>query len=134
MKLFSTKINNGAFNTGMLLLRLIFGVLMMHHGYQKMMNFSGMKDNFMNFLHLGSTISLSLVIFAEFFCAALVILGLFTRFTAFVIVFEMAVALFMAHNLDVFGKGELAFLYLTAFLTLVICGPGKVSVDGMISK
>src|ERR1035437_5012726 len=97
MKLLSTKINNGSFNTGMLLMRLVFGVLMMHHGYQKMMMFSEMKDHFMNFMHLGPTISLSLVIFAEFFCAALIILGLFTRFAGFIIAFEMGVALFMAH-------------------------------------
>jgi putative oxidoreductase len=134
MKLFSTKINNGAFNTGMLLLRLIFGVLMLHHGYQKLMAFADMKEHFMNFMHLGSTISLSLVIFAEFFCSALVILGLFTRFAAFIVLFDMGVALVMAHNFDVFGKGELAFLYFAAFLTLVICGPGRVSVDSMISK
>lgn len=134
MKLLSTKIHTGTFNTGMFILRLGAGILMMHHGYLKMMMFSSMKDHFVNFLHLGSTISLSLAIFAEFFCSALLILGLFTRFAAFILAFEMGVALFLGHNGDVFGKGELATLFLTCFLTIALCGPGRVSVDSMISK
>ena len=78
-KLLSTKYSTGAFNTAMLLLRLALGILMMMHGYNKLVHFADMQHKFMNFLGLGSTLSLILVIFAEFFCSLFLILGLFTR-------------------------------------------------------
>ena len=88
----------------------------------------------MNFLGIGSTLSLSLVIFAEFFCGMFIILGLFTRLTVLPLVIAMGVALFKASNGDVFGEGAHAAIFLTCFLTLLLCGPGKASVDGLISK
>ena len=111
----------------------------MHHGYEKLMAFSSMKDHFMSFMHLGSTVTLSLVIFTEFFCAAMVIIGLFTRFACLAIVIEFIYAFIVIHQAKPFAvlpdwNGEPALLYLTGFLALLLCGPGKVSVDGMISK
>jgi putative oxidoreductase len=63
-KLISTNYSAGAFNAAMLFLRLIFGVLMMNHGYDKLVHFTEYKAKFMNFLGLGSTVSLLLVVFA----------------------------------------------------------------------
>lgn len=133
-KLLSTKYSAGAFNTAMLLLRLGFGILMMNHGYDKLIHFSQYQAKFMNFLGLGSTISLALVVFAEFICALFIILGLFTRLAVIPLIIVMCVALFQVHNAQFFGKGEMDSLYLTGFLVLLIIGPGKVSVDGMIGK
>lgn len=133
-QLFSTRINNGSFNTAMLLIRIIAGGLMLHHGYSKIEGFNSMKESFMNFLHLGSQVTLCLVIFAEFFCAALLILGLFTRVAAFVLLINMAVIIFMVFNMDFYGKAELACLYTACYLSLLLCGPGKISIDSMISK
>jgi preprotein translocase subunit SecG len=67
-KLLSTKYSAGAFNAAMLLLRLGAGILMMNHGYDKLIHFGSKQSSFMNFLGMGSTVSLSMVIFAEFFC------------------------------------------------------------------
>lgn len=133
-KLLSTKYSAGAFNGAMLLLRLGLGILMMNHGYDKLIHFSQYQGKFMSFLGLGSTISLALVVFAEFFCALFIILGLFTRLAAIPLIITMCVALFKAHNAQFFGDGEMASLYITGFLVLLIVGPGKVSVDGMIGK
>lgn len=130
----STKYSAGAFNAAMLILRLGSGVLMMNHGYGKLMKFSTLQHKFMNFLGLGSTITLSLVIFAEFFCALFIILGLFTRLAVIPLIIVMAVALFKAHNSEFFGDGEMAALYLAAYLALLFVGPGKISVDSMIGK
>ena len=52
----------------------------------------------MNFLGIGSTTSLVLVVFAEFFCAIFLVMGLFTRVTAAILAIVMAVAVFKAHN------------------------------------
>lgn len=133
-KFFSVSFSQGAFNAAMLLLRLVFGALMMNHGYKKLVAFSRKKETFMDFLGTGSTVSLSLTIFAEFFCALFIIIGLFTRLSAIPLIVVMAVALFVSHNGDFFGEGEMAALYLCAFLCILLLGPGRISVDGMSSK
>jgi uncharacterized membrane protein YphA (DoxX/SURF4 family) len=46
----------------------------------------------------------------------------------------MCVALFQVHHGDVFGKGETDTLFLTGYFVLLFLGPGRVSVDSMISK
>jgi putative oxidoreductase len=134
MKLLSTKYSAGAFNAAMLFLRLGTGILIMSHGYDKLIHFSTYQQKFMNFLGMGSTMSLALAVFAEFFCGLFIILGLFTRLASIPLIATMCVALFKAHNADFFGDGEAAALYLTGFLVLLIVGPGKVSVDGMTGK
>ncbi len=133
-KLLSTKYSAGAFNTAMLLLRLGFGILMMMHGYQKLVNFGSLQHSFMNFLGLGSTISLALVVFAEFFCSLFIILGLFTRAATIPLIITMLVVIFKVNNSDVFLKNENAPLYLLGFLILLLLGPGKISVDSMTGK
>lgn len=127
----STNYSAGAFNVSMLLMRLVFGILMMTNGYDKLIGFSGMKNDFMNFMGMGSTTSLILVVFAEFFCALFLVLGLFTRLSAIPLVICMGVALFKAHNMDILGDGSNATLYLGAYLTILLLGPGKFSVDGL---
>jgi putative oxidoreductase len=109
-------------------------LILVKHGFDKLTHFSQYASQFMNFLHLGSTTSLALTVFAEFFCAAFVILGLFTRLACIPLVIAMGVALFSAMGGDFFGKGEAAGLYLVAFFVLLIAGPGKVSLDRLIAK
>lgn len=119
----------------MLLLRIIFGVLMMSHGYGKLTEFTEATKNMPSLFGMGSTVTTALVVFAEFFCIALfIILGLFTRLATIPLIITMAYAVFKAHNGDVFGEGAHAMLYLGAFISLLIVGPGKISVDGMIGK
>ena len=133
-KLLTTNYSAGAFNAAMLLLRLAFGILMMNHGYGKLSHFNETAAHMPNFLGLGGTITTALVVFAEFFCALFIILGLFTRLACIPLLITMAYALIVAHKWDFFGDGEAATLFLTAILVLLIVGPGKVSVDGMIGK
>ncbi len=133
-KLTSTSYSAAAFNIAMLLLRIVFGALIMNHGYSKLVNFSTLQHKFMNFLGMGSTLSLALVVFAEFFCGLFIILGLFTRMAAIPLVIVMMVALFKAHSGDFFDTGEMAALFLGGFFVLLMVGPGRVSVDGMIGK
>jgi putative oxidoreductase len=133
-KLLSTNYSAGAFNTAILLLRLISGGLIMNHGYGKLIHFSEYKATFMNFMGIGSTLSLALVVFAEFFCGLFIVIGLFTRLAAIPILFTMLVVISKVTNFDIWGKGEMATLFFGAFLTLLLLGGGKVSVDNMIGK
>lgn len=134
-KLLSTNYSDLSFNISLFLLRVVPGLMMMvNHGYGKLVHFAERKDKFMNFMGIGSTTSLALAIFAEFFCAFLLITGLFTRLCVLPLVITMAVALFKANNSEIFGDGEDAALYLTVFTGILLLGPGKFSVDGVMGK
>ena len=133
-KLLSTNYSAGAFNTAMLLLRIVAGGLMLKHGYDKMVHFEETASHMMNFMGIGSKATTALLIFAEFFCSLLVIIGLFTRFACIPLIIAMTVALVKAHNSDFFGEGQMAALYLLCYVVLLLTGPGKVSVDSMIGR
>src|SRR5689334_18283490 len=134
-KLFSTRVSENALAFALLVLRVGAGSLMlMKHGLDKLMHFSQKAGGFADPFGIGSTASLSLSVFAEFFCAVFIILGLFTRLATIPLIVNMCVALFIAHKGDFFGQGELAGLFLVVFFTLLFTGPGKVSLDRLIAK
>jgi putative oxidoreductase len=133
-KLLSTKYSAGAFTTAMLVLRLGLGILMLMHGYDKLVHFGAKQNSFMNFLGLGSTITLALVVFAEFFCSLFIILGLFTRLATIPLIITTCVIIFKVNHGNIFLDDENAPLYLIGYLVLLLVGPGKASVDSMIGK
>ena len=133
-KLFSTSVSDNALSFALFILRVGSGFLMLtNHGLDKLMNFAQKSSRFADPFGIGSTTSLSLTIFAEFFCAAFIILGLFTRLAAIPLVIAMSVAFFHANKGD-YKQGELALLFLVCFLTILIAGPGKASIDRLINK
>jgi putative oxidoreductase len=134
-KLFSTRTTENSFSAGMFFLRVAAGSLMLvDHGLDKLMHFSQKAGKFADPFHFGPTTSLALIVFAEFFCAAFIVLGLFTRLAAIPLIIGMGVALFYAHKGEFFGAGESAGLYLTIFFCILIMGPGKISLDRFIGK
>lgn len=134
-KIFSTKVSENALALALFILRVGAGSLVMiKFGLDKLTRFNQYAPKFPNPFQLGSTTSLTLVIFAEFFCAAFVILGLFTRLACIPLVISMSVAFFFVMKGDFFGKGEPPALFLIIFLTLLITGPGKISLDRLIGK
>lgn len=113
-------------NTGLFLLRIILGLFMLSHGWQKVENFQVLTAGFPDPLNIGSSASLILSIFAEFVCSVLVILGLFTRIVTVPIMVGMIVTIFIIQsNLP----KELAFLYLLLYVVLTFMGAGKFSLD-----
>ncbi|MBZ4188322.1 DoxX family protein [Niabella beijingensis] len=135
MKFISTKYRDNHVALGILLLRVVTGCTMAAHGLKKLTGFNAMAaKGFADPFHIGVKASLSLTIFAEFFCALFIVLGLLTRLATLPLIVCMCVALFIAHDGKIFGDGELAAVYLAVFLTLFIIGPGKYSVDKAIGK
>ena len=130
----STRYTAWSFNLAMLLLRIGLGALMIPHGFDKMVNFKEYKGDFMDFLGLGGTVSLALVVFAEFFCSMFLMMGLFTRLTVIPLIVGMLVVVFKAHNAEVFGDGEHGMLFLVGYLVVLLLGPGKASVDGIMGR
>ena len=134
-KLLSVKHNAGAFNFSMLLIRFVFGcTLLLQHGLPKLMKFATLQYEFYNFLGMGPRFSLILLLFAEVFCSLFIILGLFTRLAVIPIIIAMLVAIYGAGAGKPLLESELAILFLTASIVLLFCGPGRISVDGMINR
>lgn len=130
--LFPTAINTNNVSIGLLILRIVFGgMLFMNHGLVKLMNFNAIAPEFM-----GGKFALGLAVFAEFFCAAGIIVGLLHRLALIPLIITMSVAFFVAHGAKLTGEGngEMALVYLAVFVTLFIIGAGKYSIDNYIAK
>ena len=117
------------------ILRIIAGFLMLSHGSQKLFGFPPSAQGGGG----GELQPLMLVAgILEFFGGVFLLLGLFTRTTAFILSGLMAVAYFMAHApggfLPLVNKGELAVLYCFVYLYLAFAGGGAWSLDRLIWK
>lgn len=118
---------------GLLVVRVWFGALMiMNHGWVKLMGWGEMADKFPDPLGVGHMPSLGLAIFGELVGAALIVLGLFARFGALALGITMGVAFVMVHGAGVSEKagGEMACVYLGFAVLIFLAGPGKFSFDG----
>jgi putative oxidoreductase len=133
-KIFSTAINNKGVNTWLLLARLAVGGFMLTHGVPKFQNLLAGNMKFGDPLGIGATPSFILVVFSEFACSILLMLGLATRFASIVLIINMAVAAFVALGAQPFGKKELPLLYLVFFIGFCIMGGGKYAVDSLINR
>lgn len=121
---------------GLLFLRIIVGGGMLFgHGIGKMnMLLSGGEISFPDPLGVGATTSLFLAVFAEVFCSALLMFGLFTRAALIPLIVTMFIALFMIHLSDPFATQEKAILYGTAYIVLSLTGPGAYALDEKLKK
>ncbi|MGO4290974.1 DoxX family protein [Chitinophaga sp. RAB17] len=133
-KLFSTGYTNGAVSFSMLVLRLVFGGMILMHGWPKLINFTAKMNSFPDPLGVGHKISLGMTVFAEVFCAVLLIMGLLTRLASIPLVICMSVIIFMIQAHKPLDEKELPVFFLAAFVTLLFTGPGKFSIDGALGK
>jgi putative oxidoreductase len=132
----STKRTNAGLDLTSLLLRLTFGFAMAYgHGWGKLMRFFGDGPvRFRDPLGVGVELSLGLATFAELLCSGLLIIGLFTRWATIPLIITMGVIIFMVHFNDPFNKLESPLMYLTAYVAILLMGPGKYSLDKIIRK
>jgi putative oxidoreductase len=133
-KLFSYKYSDNAISFDLLILRLAMGGLLIPHGFEKLQNFASKSSNFPDPIHIGSTASMALTIFSEFFCALFVLIGFLTRLSCIPVIIGMGVAVFIAHDGKVFKDGETAALFLFGYIALLFAGPGKFSIDRLLGK
>ena len=115
---------------GLLAIRLLSGGMMLTHGIPKISRFFGEDPvKFADPFGLGPDASLGLAIFAEVGCSILVMIGFKTRWATVPLMITMLVAFFYAHANDPFGRKEPSLLFFTLFLSLLISGGGRYSVD-----
>lgn len=119
---------------GKLILRVTSGGMMLTHGIPKAMAFSAKAATFPDPLGIGHGASMAGAVFGEVVCALLIVVGAWTRPAAVPAAFTMAVAAFVVHATDDFGKKEKALLYLLMYLAVACLGAGRWSVDGWLAK
>ena len=108
------------------LLRIVTGFLFIWHGTQKLLNFP------VEFPYPLSPLMYSAGAI-EMVGGVLVMIGLFTRPTAFICSGTMAAAYWMNHGMNnvfpIINRGELAALFCFAFLFIAVRGAGIWSLD-----
>jgi putative oxidoreductase len=116
-------------------LRIMTGLLFLAHGTAKLFQWP-LVEYFKDGVPLFSLMGLAGTL--EIVGGLLIIAGLFTRISAFVLSGMMAVAYFMAHAPQGFhpinNGGELAIMYCFVFLYLATAGPGPWSVDARLGR
>ncbi|MCK9451944.1 MAG: DoxX family protein [Bacteroidales bacterium] len=133
--LFSNRPYNALFSIWLFINRVGVSAFMLTHGYPKLlMLLDGRTESFSDPLGVGSLASLILAVLTEVVASVFLILGLFSRFSALALFITMAVAVFVVHAADPFGTLEKALLYLFAYLNIIVLGPGKFSIDAVLSK
>ncbi len=111
-------------------LRIVTGLLFLQHGTTKLFKFP-LTDYFKDGVEIASFMGVTGLL--ELVGGLLIIVGLFTRVTAFVLSGMMAVAYFMAHAgsnfFPILNGGELAIMFCFVFLYLASAGAGPFSLD-----
>jgi putative oxidoreductase len=114
-------------------LRIMSGLLLLQHGTTKFLDFPVGPMNNVSPLSMSGVAGL-----IELAFGVLLVIGLFTRFSAFIASGMTAVAYFYAHAgrgfFPILNGGELAVLYSFAFLYLAAAGGGPWSVDSIIKR
>lgn len=129
---------------GLLIIRLMIGVVFMAHGSQKlfgcfggpglegtaaMMSSLGIQPPQLMALLSGS---------AEFFGGLLLFLGFFTRLAAIALIINMAVAILYVHLPSGFfitdGGYEYALTLLVVAFAYLVTGPGCISFDQLLAR
>jgi putative oxidoreductase len=132
--LFKTPTYGSAPDAGLLILRLGAGLLMMTHGWPKLMSFTEKAEKFYDFMGLGGEVSLALTIFAEFFCSLCIVFGLGMRIFLIPLIIVSLVIVFVVHGSDPLSEKEHGLLFLVPYLTLLLTGAGKYSLDYFLQK
>ena len=115
-------------NLLLLLLRISVGVLMLTHGYPKLVKLVTGDFAFPDPIGLGSELSLALATFAEFICSLLIIVGYRSRLAAMPLIFTMLVALLLVHGDEPVFEHWNILLYIFSYAILIYLGGGKYSL------
>ncbi|WP_312480171.1 DoxX family protein [Stutzerimonas nitrititolerans] len=125
---------------GKLVLRLSVGMLMLLHGIFKLQNGVGGIAGMLGSQDLPGFLAYG-VYLGEVVGPVLVIIGLYTRVGAVLIIGNMLVALALAHSQELFSLGsmggwalELQGMFLFGAVAIALLGAGKFSVGGVSGR
>jgi putative oxidoreductase len=125
---------------GKLLLRVLLAVLLLFHGFSKLHGGIGFITGLLDKVGLPHAFGY-LVYVGEVVAPLLMLVGLFTRVAALVVVINMIVALLLVHTSQFFTLNEtggwaleLQGMYLGAALTVALLGAGRYSLGGAAGR
>jgi len=123
-------------DAGKLIMRLTLGILMLFHGVAKIqspgtveylagtLSSSGLPPSLIYGVYLG-----------ELLAPALILLGIFTRYSAILIIINMLFAIYLAHTGDIFSLSqhggwrlELQGFYLFGAMAVMFLGSGRYAI------
>lgn len=127
-------------NLSRLFLRLFTGIMFLQLCIRQMLNFDQIVPTFEGFLGMSPEASMTFLVVVELLCAALIMLGLLTRFAVLFPLGLMLVAenIIMASPTSVsnqlfnFQPGY-PVMFIGIFVFLLLAGPGKISLDYIIA-
>ena len=124
--------------SGLLVLRVVVGLVFFMHGWQKLVD-NGISATQQGFNAMGAPlpdITAVIVTLLELVGGAMLIAGVLTRIVGILLVVNMIAAMVIVHVENGFfaanGGYELVFLLAGGALALVIAGPGAYSADKMV--
>jgi putative oxidoreductase len=154
-RLFHVDENSKATDIGLLIIRVTVGAcIFFHHGQEKFTHYHVLLTHPLDPIGIGVVPSVIFAGFSDGICSLLVLLGLFSRYTAFVnLVCLDAVWWLMDHGLQHLLNLPIAqgarsarslhplhsipnymnvSMYILAFLVIFIAGPGRYSLDKLL--
>ena len=135
---FKTEVTSNSINqAAWLAFRAIVGVMIVHNGFDKISDIQGFSTAYVEVIGLPFPIFFSyLAALTELVASPLLVLGLFTRPAALGLLSTMVVAIY--HHILVAGLSipylELSAVYASCFLFFTVNGPGRFSIDQLISN
>jgi putative oxidoreductase len=133
-KIFQTDFDQHRLDVWLLILRILIAGFMLTHGLPKFIRLMSGNFEFADPIGIGEMSTLLLAVFAEVVCSTFILIGLGTRFACIPLIATMLVAAFIAHGNDTFERKELPLVYLFVYITLLILGSGRYSLDFVISR
>jgi putative oxidoreductase len=126
-----------------LFLRLFVGVMFMQFGIRHLVNFTELCADFPTVLGISSEASLILMIIIELVCSLLIMAGFLTRLATIPPIIAMIAAEYyilhdllphsLIHGLTWDQPGYLPIMFIGIYLFILLAGPGKISLDYLIS-
>ena len=135
---FKTEVTSSLINqAAWLAFRAIVGVMIVHNGFDKISDIQGFSTAYVEVIGLPFPIFFSyLAALTELIASPLLVLGLFTRPAALGLLSTMVVDIY--HHVLVAGLSipylELSAVYASCFLFFTVNGPGRFSIDQLISN
>jgi putative oxidoreductase len=118
-----------------LLLRVSIGIMMLFHGFHKVINGIGGVRYLVTNAGLPEFFAYGVFI-GELVFPVLIVLGLYARVASLGLAFTMLMAIFLAHGSSLFELGkhgaptfELPFLYMISCIVIFLLGSGKYAVN-----
>ena len=119
-------------NLSRFFIRVFAGVMFMQFGIRQIANYDFFVKYFPDLLGMGSAATLDTMIAIEVVCSAFLIFGFLTRLSVVLPTLSMAVAEWYILDNGLMA-GYVPLLFVGMFVFIMLAGPGKVSVDYLLS-